>query len=190
MSQTTKLPAIKLTLTALFMAMNIAFSSFGIPVPGGHIYLCDAVICLSAILLGPFEAFIVGGIGSFLGDILFYPLPMFVSLFTHGLQAMTISFISHNTFKYHPRLASALGVAIGSVIMVTGYTLGKAFIYSTPAYAIMGIPYEALQATVGAFLGMILCWKLGVYKYYISTINSNAVYRQNLELEDTSWKTK
>ena len=30
---------IRLTITAVFMAMNIALSSFGIPVPGGHLYL-------------------------------------------------------------------------------------------------------------------------------------------------------
>ena len=64
---------IRLTMTALFMAFNIALSSFGIPVPGGHLYLCDVAICLASILLGPFEAFAVGGIGSFLGDMIFYP---------------------------------------------------------------------------------------------------------------------
>ena len=61
----------RITITALFLAMNIAMSSFGIPVPGGHLYLCDAVICLAAILLNPMEAFVVGGIGSFLGDMIF-----------------------------------------------------------------------------------------------------------------------
>ena len=64
---------IQLTLTALFMGMNIALSSFGMPVPGGHLYLNDIVICLAAILLNPLQAFIVGGIGAFIGDFLFYP---------------------------------------------------------------------------------------------------------------------
>ena len=47
---------LRITLTAVFMALNIIMSSFGIPVPGGHLYLCDAVICLASILLNPFEA--------------------------------------------------------------------------------------------------------------------------------------
>ncbi|MBR4232313.1 MAG: ECF transporter S component, partial [Oscillospiraceae bacterium] len=64
---------LRITITALFMAINIALSSFGMPVPGGHLYLNDIVICLAAILLGPFEAFAVGGIGAFIGDMLFYP---------------------------------------------------------------------------------------------------------------------
>ena len=77
-----------LTVTAMLMALNIAMSSFSIPVPGGHLYLNDAVICTAGILLDPFGAFAVGGIGAFLGDFFFYPAPMFVSLATHGLQAV------------------------------------------------------------------------------------------------------
>ena len=42
-----------ITVTAVFMALNIAVSSFGIPVPGGHLYLCDVVICTAALLLDP-----------------------------------------------------------------------------------------------------------------------------------------
>ena len=61
-------PSIRMVVTAVFMAFNIMLSSLGIPVPGGHLYLCDVVICLAAILLNPLEAFVVGGIGSFLGD--------------------------------------------------------------------------------------------------------------------------
>ena len=68
--------------------------------------------------------------------------------------------------KKHPVLSSGIGVTIGAVIMVVGYSLGRAFIYSTPEYAIMKMPYQILQAAVGAVLGMILCWKCGVYKLY------------------------
>ena len=161
------IPAIRITITAVFMALNIVMSSFGIPVPGGHLYLCDAVICLAAILLNPLEAFVVGGIGSFLGDLLFYPLPMFVSLVTHGLQAVVISLISHNTLKDRPKLASFIGVAVGAVIMVTGYTLGKIFVYSTLEYAIIKLPYEAAQAVLGAAVGMLLCWKCQVGSLFL-----------------------
>lgn len=101
-----------LTLTAVFLAMNIALSSFGVPVPGGHLYLNDVVISLAAILLNPLEAFIVGGVGAFIGDMLFYPAPMFVSLVTHGLQAVIISWISHHVLKEKPVLASFIGVSL------------------------------------------------------------------------------
>lgn len=145
--------------TALFTAINVAMSSFGVPVPGGHLYMNDIVICTAAILLDPFAAFVVGGIGAFLGDLFFYPLPMLVSLVTHGLQAVVISVFSHYFLKKHPVLASGIGVAIGAVIMVVGYSLGRAFIYSTPEYALLKLPYQILQAAVGAVAGMILCWQ-------------------------------
>jgi uncharacterized membrane protein len=166
MTKQKRLSAQRITITAVFMAFNIIMSSFGIPVPGGHLYLCDAVICLAAILLNPFEAFVVGGIGSFIGDMLFYPAPMFVSLVTHGLQAVAISYCSHNILKNKPRLASGIGVTLGGIIMVTGYTLGKIYVYSTLADAIVKFPYEVAQAALGGILGMVLCWKGGLGKIF------------------------
>lgn len=156
--------------TAMFMALNVAMSSFGVPVPGGHLYMNDIIICTAAIILDPFAAFMVGGVGAFLGDLFFYPLPMFVSLVTHGLQAVVISVFSHHVMKDHPMLASGIGVAVGAVIMVVGYSLGRAFIYSTPEYALLKLPYQILQAAVGAVVGMILCWKCGIKDMYLKII--------------------
>ena len=156
--------------TAMFMALNVAMSSFGVPVPGGHLYMNDIIICTAAIILDPFAAFMVGGVGAFLGDLFFYPLPMFVSLVTHGLQAVVISVFSHYVMKDHPVLASGIGVTVGAVIMVVGYSLGRAFIYSTPEYALLKLPYQILQAAVGAVVGMILCWKCGIKDLYHKVI--------------------
>ncbi len=146
--------------------MNIAMSSFGIPVPGGHLYLCDAVICLAALLLNPFEAFVVGGIGSFLGDMIFYPLPMFVSLVTHGLQAVVISLFAHRLMPEHKKAGAYIGVIVGGIIMVTGYTLGKIFVYSTFEYAMIKLPYEIAQAALGGILGLVLCYRFGIQKLF------------------------
>ena len=146
--------------TALFMALNVAMSSFGVPVPGGHLYLNDIIICTAAILLDPIAAFAVGGIGAFLGDFFFYPTPMFVSLVTHGLQAVVISLCAHRMLKEKPVIASLIGVLLGAVIMVVGYSLGRAFLYATPAAAIAKLPYQILQALVGAALGTVLRWKV------------------------------
>ncbi|MGN1276562.1 MAG: ECF transporter S component [Floccifex sp.] len=161
-----KITTFELTFTAVFLAMNIALSSFGVPVPGGHLYLNDVVICLAAILLNPLQAFIVGGVGAFIGDMLFYPAPMFVSLVTHGLQAVVISWISHNVLKEKPVLASLIGVSLGVLINVVGYSLGRAFVYSTIEYAILKFPFQILQAVVGAVFGMLLCWKFGMHTLY------------------------
>ena len=168
-----KKSTIWLCTTAMFMALNVAMSSSGVPVPGGHLYMNDIVICTAAIILDPFAAFVVGGIGAFLGDFFFYPTPMFVSLVTHGLQAVVISVFSHHVLKKHPVLASGIGVAIGAVIMVVGYSLGRAFLYSTPEYAILKLPYQILQAVVGAVVGMLLCWKCKLHKLYHRVLIKN-----------------
>ena len=155
-----------MAMTALFLAMNVALCAFGVPVPGGHLYLNDIVICTAASLLNPLGAFIAGGIGSFLGDMFFYPAPMFVSLATHGLQAVVISLCAHRLKKVSKTAGAAIGVTIGAVIMVVGYTLGKAFLYSTPEYAILKLPFEILQAVTGAVVSLLLCFRFRLLEYF------------------------
>lgn len=161
-----KSPVRWLTVTAMFMALNIVLSSVGIPVPGGHLYLCDAAICTAAILLDPLGAFAVGGIGSFLGDFFFYPAPMFVSLVTHGLQAIVISLCAHRLFPNRKAAGAIIGVLLGAVIMVVGYTLGKIFVYSTLEYAILKLPFEIAQAALGVVISLILCFRAGLLKQW------------------------
>lgn len=155
----------KLCFVALFTAINVAFSSFGVPVPGGHLYLNDIVICFAALIFDPFSAFIVGGVGAFLGDLIFYPAPMFVSLVTHGLQAVAISLIVGRKSESPKFLRSVLAVTAGAVIMVVGYSLGRAYIYSTPEYAILKLPYQILQAVTGAVVALVLLFKSPVKRF-------------------------
>lgn len=163
-----------ITVTAVFLGLNIAVSSsiFSIPVPGGHLYLCDVVICTAALLLDPLAAFVVGGIGSFLGDMLFYPAPMFVSLVTHGLQALVIALLvsrarkSDNKKFFITALAATL---LGALIMVVGYTFGRAYIYAREAGmagSMVKLPYEIAQALFGVAGSLLLCFKGGLLKVF------------------------
>ena len=158
----------KLTVAAVLMAMNIimSISALSIPVPGGHMYLNDVIIVTAAVLLDPLYALLVGGVGAFIGDMLFYPPPMFVSLVSHGLQALLISLFVHRWMKQKPVPASVIGAAVGLAISVTGYTLGRAYLYSTPAYAAAKFPFQILQTLVGSALALLLCWKCGVVRIY------------------------
>ncbi len=157
-----------ITITGLFMAINIGLSSFGIPVPGGHLYLCDAIICTAALLLDPFAALLIGGIGSFLGDMIFYPAPMFVSLAVHGLQAFVISYIVHTKAVDKDEFfkKSLIALIIGSIIMVIGYTLGKTFVYSTFQYAMIKLPYEIAQALLGNIIALLVCFKGNLLDFF------------------------
>lgn len=153
-----------LCVTAVFMGMNVALCTFSIPVPGGHLYLNDVLIATAALLFDPLAAFLIGGVGAFLGDFFFYPAPMFVSLVTHGLQAVVISLFYRHVLKNHRVLSSAIAVTLGGIIMVVGYTLGKIYVYSTFEYAMMKLPYEIAQAVLGIVGSMVLCWALGGIK--------------------------
>ena len=155
-----------LTVTAMLMALNIAMSSFSIPVPGGHLYLNDAIICTAAILLDPLGAFIVGGVGAFLGDFFFYPAPMFVSLVTHGLQAVVVSLCAHKLFGERRGRAALVGVILGVVINVVGYSFCRAYVYATPEAAVLKFPFQVFQATFGAVVAMLLCFKAGLLKFW------------------------
>lgn len=169
----TRNQTLRLTMTGMFMAMTVilSLSIFSIPVPGGHLYFCDTVINVAAILLDPASAFVVGGIGSFLGDFFFYPAPMFVSLVTHGLQAVVVSFISHRILKRRQALASGIGVIVGAIIMVIGYTLGRAYVYSTLEYSLIKLPFEIVQAGFGAVFSMVVCYPLRLRELYFKVVN-------------------
>ena len=47
---TTRDKTLRMTLTGMFMAMNVilSMSIFSVPVPGGHLYFCDTVINTAA----------------------------------------------------------------------------------------------------------------------------------------------
>ena len=138
-----------LTVCGFLMAMNTVLSSFNIPVPGGHFYLNDVIIVAAALSLDP--------LGAFLGDFFFYPLPMFVSLATHGLEAVVISLFARRYGKKN-LLLTFFGVFLGALIVVIGYSLGRAYVYSTPEYSLIKLPFEILQAGIGAILGAFI-WK-------------------------------
>ena len=87
---------------------------------------------------------------------------MFVSLFSHGFEALIISYFAHKFAGEQKKVI--LGIFIGAAVMVTGYTLGRAFIYATPVISLVKFPFECLQAAVGAGLGYNLVYHAGIEK--------------------------
>ena len=171
----------EITFTAVIMAMNIVLSSsiFSIPVPGGHLYANDIIICMAGIILNPFLAFIAGGVGAFFGDLIFYPTPMFVTLIVRSVQVVVISVFSTFILKKKPIISSLIGVIIGMIIMVGGYTIGRAFFYSTAEYAIMKLPFQIGQAFLG-LLALPVCYKFGLKRLFNTYVQKD-VYTGDAE---------
>ena len=153
----------------MVLVVVVRWSGLCFPVWGCQLFFMDVLIVWAALLMDPLSAFIACGVGAFLGALLFYPAPMFVSLITHGLQALVISLLCRKLRMKQP-LACAIAVLAGAIVMVVGYTLGRAFVYSTPEYAIMKLPFQCLQAGVGAVTSWILCCPLGLTRRFRSIV--------------------
>ena len=74
--------------------------------------------------------------------------------------------IAHRTLKSHPKLATGIGITVGAVIMVVGYTLGKTFVYATFEYAMIKLPYEIAQAVLGIVVSLLLCFKAKLHAIF------------------------
>lgn len=159
--------AFGLSITALFLALNVLLSCVGIPFPGGKIFLNDVVICASAFLLGdPLAAFCIGGVGAFIGDFLFFPPWMFISLTVHGIQAIAIAYLSRRLCPQRPEIGSAIGFFIGAMLMLTGYSIARAYMYGSVGAAVIGLPFEIVQAGIGIVGAWLLCWHVGIARFF------------------------
>ncbi len=158
----------RLTLGALFMALTIILSSsyLSIPVPGGHFYINGIVIFLVALLFEPWEAVVIAGFGSFLGDFFFYPAPMFVTLVVHSLQVLAIALLVKRFERPAPKLPVLFALFVGIVIVIGGYFLGRGFVYANVATAITKLPFDILADILGAAVAYGLYYHTGLLKQF------------------------
>ena len=96
----------------------------------------------------------------------FYPTPIVRFFWLLTAFRLLLSASWHTAAGKVSFKGAALGVILGAVIMVVGYSLGRAFIYSTPHYAYIKLPYQILQAAVGAVGGLVLCFKAGLLERF------------------------
>lgn len=146
----------RMCITAMFMALCALAGVYALPVGAAHIYLTDVFVCIAALLLPPSVSWIAGGIGAFLGDVLFYPPAMFVTLITRTVQSLLISYFANDTFRKHPFISDALAVTVGAVVMVCGYFSGHMLMYGPAETTFISyvIP-QIVQAVFGAAVSII-----------------------------------
>ena len=68
--------------------------------------------------------------------------------------------------KDHRGRAALVGVILGVVINVVGYSIGRTFVYATPEAAMLKFPFQVFQATFGAVVSMLLCFKAGLLSFW------------------------
>ncbi|MCX7669444.1 MAG: ECF transporter S component [Anaerolineae bacterium] len=146
-----------IALTALLIALTTVFTLLvRVPIPAtqGYVNLSDVAITFTGLIFGPWVGLAAGGIGAGLADLLggyaqFAPL----SLVAHGLEGLAIGWLGRGRKAPAAMIAAWL---VGAAVMVAGYLLGEGlFLTGWPA-AIAEVPMNALQAIVGAVVGIPL----------------------------------
>lgn len=118
------------------------------------------MIFLAAFLLDPFSAFIAGGVGTFLYDVILgNAAMMFPSLIIHGLQAVVVSVLLHCVFpKKRKALWAGVSSVFGALIVIGGYFVLR---YYINGYALAAAGYKAVANVIQEVVGISIA--LSIY---------------------------
>lgn len=149
----------KLVFSALFASLCcVATMIIKIPTPiGGYIHAGDAIVVLSAFLLGPWWGALAAGVGSGLADLfagyaLYAPGTLVIKAGTALIAGLILS---GRLFK-KPFVKALVGGIVAELFMVAGYLVYEAFLLGYGEAAVGGIPMNLIQAAFGAVAGAFL----------------------------------
>lgn len=157
----------KITLNAIMIAfvfLATRFTSIPGPIPPGYVNFGDAVIMVTALLLGGRSGLLAGALGSALADVaygayIYVPITFIVK----GIEGYVIGAIASKSGpKGAGYLRKAASLVIGAIIMVAGYFLSEAFILGYInnelglGAAVTSLPGNLVQGGVSVILGYSL----------------------------------
>lgn len=166
--------AFKIASIAILTAIVAIFTivvRFPIAPTRGYLNLGDVAIFFTAFTFGPISAFIAGGVGTALADILVgYGHWAPISFVAHGLQGLFVGFVYIFLKKsnYNIFLNSLICFIVGSLFMVSAYFIASIFMTGIGA-AVVEIPGNILQNIAGVIGGLFL--SSSVKKAYPPVIN-------------------
>lgn len=156
----------KIVVAALLSALIcVATMIIKIPTPlKGYVNAGDGFILLGSALLSPAYAFLAGGLGSALADVLSgyssYALATFV---VKGLMALAAALILKKLKENNSKsILKFIPAFVAEIIMVLGYFVYEGFLYGFGPSAVNIIP-NLLQGVVGIIIGLTL---IGVFDKY------------------------
>lgn len=156
----------KIVITALIAALIcVATMIIKIPTPlKGYVNAGDGFILLGAAVLSPAYAFLAGGLGSALADVLSgyssYALATFV---VKGLMALAAALILKKLKENNSKgVLKIIPAVVAEIIMVLGYFVYEGFLYGFGPSAVNIIP-NLLQGVAGIIIGLTL---IGVFDKY------------------------
>ncbi len=144
----------RMVITALGMALVFIATMF-IQIPNaldGYFNLGDGFILLFASFLNPFEAFLIGGLGSALADLASgYGYYFFFTLITKGAEGVVVAYLMK---KSHSKVSQIAAYSLGSVVMVFGYFIAKYILKQSWAMAFAEVFPNALQGIAGIVIAL------------------------------------
>lgn len=142
----------------VFGALGIALvflATWLIKIPNsiqGYLNLGDGFILLFASVMHPCLAWLVGGVGSALADIVggygIYAIP---TLLIKGTEAVLVSYM---VYKGRTSLRY-IAYALGGLLMCGGYFIADAIINQSWQLSLTGVPGNLLQAAFGYVIALI-----------------------------------
>lgn len=148
----------KTVFSALFAAICCAATMVPqIPTPlGGYVNCGDAIVLLSAFLLGPFWGAVAAGVGSAMADVInSYALYAPGTLVIKALMALSAGLIVRKFSSRYLRAAVPAAIA-GEIIMVLGYFLFESEFLGFGLASAANIPFNCVQGVFGAAASVIL----------------------------------
>lgn len=138
-------------LTALTVVLSLLFI-FPVPATNGFVTLAEVGIYSAGFLLGPLGGFWVGALSGGLIDLFAgYPQWIVASFLIHGLQGAVAGYF----FQKNPKWLHGVGFVVASLLMVIGYAIATALIYTWPA-GVASIFGNVIQNVFGASLTILL----------------------------------
>ncbi|MFA6688200.1 MAG: ECF transporter S component [Sphaerochaetaceae bacterium] len=154
--------ALRLALVAILTAVTVVFTMIvRIPTTKGYINLGDVAICFTAFTFGPWSAFIAGGLGTALADLISgYAQWAPISFIVHGVEALVIALLVRSRAGRDsaeavvPLWRKILAGIAGMAIVAGGYFVGGGALISGFSVAAVEIPANLAQSGIGVVLGL------------------------------------
>ncbi|MGI6512037.1 MAG: ECF transporter S component [Catenisphaera adipataccumulans] len=143
----------KITLTALGIAL-VAAATLVIRIPNsvnGYVNVGDTMIFVFAAIVDPFAAFLIGGIGSAMADVIGgYSYYAIFTLLVKGIEGLLACVL----FQKLKKAWAAYIIAGGW--MIVGYFFADWMVNQSAAMALVAVPGNFVQAAASIILGCLL----------------------------------
>ena len=156
-------PLFRIVLAAMFAAMVcVATLSIRVPSPtNGYVNLGDALVLMSAFMLGPVYGGAAAGIGSMMADLIsgyayYAPGTLIIKLLIAVVAALIYRALSALSSGFKQPLRCVVAGIPGEIIMVGGYLFYSWVFLSKGSAALASVPGNIAQGVIGIAVAAII----------------------------------